>query len=210
MMSFVFCVILFETIYRLRNKLSLGHLRTPQVTVDGKVQSFTPDGIDIWVKAGKKLVIFDNLVLNLDGYERIHPGGKFNLTHNYGRDISKFFFGGYSLIQAKDKEPMKHSQAALDIVKTLVVGVIEGQEQVTDRRFQLIKKTKINDVTATFTFKAIASGSSAPEAYSAVLNTDYSARSSRNDDAQKSALVNLKKWYNDPKMIGRHFLVYSA
>ena len=73
-------------------------------------------------------MIFDNLVLNLDGYERIHPGGKFNLTHNYGRDISKFFFGGYSLIQAKHKEPMKHSQAALDIVKTLVVGVIEGQE----------------------------------------------------------------------------------
>ena len=57
-----------------------------------------PSDVDECVKEGKQLVIFDNLVLNLNGYERIHPGGKFNLTHNYGRDISKFFFGGYNLV----------------------------------------------------------------------------------------------------------------
>jgi len=35
MMSFILLVILFETIYRLRNRLSLGHIKTPQVSVDG-------------------------------------------------------------------------------------------------------------------------------------------------------------------------------
>ena len=40
-------------------------------------------------------MIFDNLVLDLNGYENIHPGGRFNLQHNIGRDISKFFYGGY-------------------------------------------------------------------------------------------------------------------
>ena len=81
------------------------------------------------MKEGKKLVVFDNLVLNLNGYEKIHPGGKFNLVHNYGRDVSKFFFGGYNLVnnpKAK-KQPHHHSQPALDIVKSLVVGVLENQ-----------------------------------------------------------------------------------
>jgi cytochrome b involved in lipid metabolism len=26
-----------------------------------------------------------------------HPGGKFVIEHNIGRDVSKFFYGGYSL-----------------------------------------------------------------------------------------------------------------
>ena len=77
------------------------------------------------VDSGRPLVIFDNLVLDLNGFERIHPGGKFNLTHNLGRDISKFFFGGYSLVNIPKRTPHHHSQAALDIVKTLVVGVLK-------------------------------------------------------------------------------------
>jgi len=107
MLSFVLLVIIFETIYRCRNKYSLGHIKT--LEVDGKVVSFTPEEIDNQVKAGKQLVIFDNLVLNLDGYYWRHPGGKFNLTHNYGRDISKFFFGGYNLVNVKGKRPTHHS-----------------------------------------------------------------------------------------------------
>ena len=55
------------------------------------------------VAQGHSLVLFDNLVLDLKGYERNHPGGKFNLVHNYGRDISKFFFGGYQLVQTTKK-----------------------------------------------------------------------------------------------------------
>jgi len=66
--------------------------------------------------------------LDLKGYERNHPGGKFNLIHNLGRDISKFFFGGYNLVNVKKghKRPHHHTQPALDIVKTMIVGVIEG------------------------------------------------------------------------------------
>ena len=46
---------------------------------------------------GRKLVILDDLVLDVIKFADEHPGGKFLLTHNTGRDISKFFFGGYSL-----------------------------------------------------------------------------------------------------------------
>ena len=74
------------------------------------------------VAAGKKLVLLDNLVLDLNGFERVHPGGKFNLTHNLGRDISKFFYGGYQLVNEKGKSPHTHSQAALDILPRMVIG----------------------------------------------------------------------------------------
>jgi cytochrome b involved in lipid metabolism len=42
------------------------------------------------------LVILDNLVLDVSDYMMNHPGGKFLLEYNIGRDISKFFYGGYS------------------------------------------------------------------------------------------------------------------
>ena len=46
----------------------------------------------------KKIVVLDNQVLNLKSWESFHPGGKFVLMKNYGRDISKFWYGGYKLV----------------------------------------------------------------------------------------------------------------
>ncbi len=42
------------------------------------------------------LVILDDLVLEVSDYMGYHPSGKFLIEHNIGRDISKFFYGGYS------------------------------------------------------------------------------------------------------------------
>lgn len=48
---------------------------------------------------GKKesFVILDDLVLDVTDYMEEHPGGSFLLEHTIGSDISKFFYGGYSL-----------------------------------------------------------------------------------------------------------------
>jgi hypothetical protein len=54
----------------------------------------------------------------------VHPGGRFFLEKNYGRDISKFYFGGYSMVQGA--RPYTHSAWSLSIIKSMVVGVIEG------------------------------------------------------------------------------------
>ena len=62
------------------------------------VKMYTAQQVDIEVEQGQKLVILDNLILNLNGYERQHPGGKFTLIKNLGRDISKFYYGGYALV----------------------------------------------------------------------------------------------------------------
>ena len=47
------------------------------------------------VKKGRKLVILDDMVLDVAKFLTCHPGGYFVLNHNIGRDISKFFYGGY-------------------------------------------------------------------------------------------------------------------
>jgi cytochrome b involved in lipid metabolism len=44
---------------------------------------------------GKRLWILDDMVLDLTYYMPNHPGGAFLLEQNIGRDISKFFYGGY-------------------------------------------------------------------------------------------------------------------
>ena len=92
---FVVLVIIFEAIYRIRNKYSMGHVETPNIMPGSKTKIYTPSQVENLVKQGSPLVVFDNLVLHLNGFDHIHPGGKFNLRHNLGRDISKFFYGGY-------------------------------------------------------------------------------------------------------------------
>ena len=37
------------------------------------------------------------MVLDLQNYANFHPGGKFALEKNIGRDISKFFYGSYAM-----------------------------------------------------------------------------------------------------------------
>ena len=49
------------------------------------------------VANGDKLVILDDMVLDINKFIPQHPGGKFVLEHTIGRDISKFFYGGYNL-----------------------------------------------------------------------------------------------------------------
>ena len=47
------------------------------------------------IKEGRNLAIIDNLVIDYGEYHMFHPGGRFTLTKTIGRDISKFFYGGY-------------------------------------------------------------------------------------------------------------------
>ena len=76
------------------------------------------------VKEGKKLVILDDMILNVSRFLENHPGGRFSLDHNVGRDISKFFYGGYSLENLKKVQSHAHSNDARRIVNKLIIGRI--------------------------------------------------------------------------------------
>jgi hypothetical protein len=62
-----------------------------------------------------------------------HPGGAFVLSHNVGRDISKFFYGGYALdgnsSNPKDANSRHtHSNVARKIVNDHIVAVLVSTE----------------------------------------------------------------------------------
>ena len=119
------------------------------------VKEYTAQQVDIGVEKGEKLVILDNLILNLNGYERQHPGGKFTLIKNLGRDISKFYYGGYALVQNQGAFGVHaHSEASKRIVKQMIVGWTQGQQYVEDISTTVQVKYSINDATATFVMQS--------------------------------------------------------
>jgi len=97
LLTFVLLVAIFETIYRLRNRYSLRQIKTDE-SQKSKRRNFTAEDLDHAVQSGQKLCMYDNLVIDLADYIDLHPGGKFNLKHNIGRDITKFFNGAYILV----------------------------------------------------------------------------------------------------------------
>ena len=91
------------------------------------MRSYTPQEIEHAVQGGDTLVICDNLVLRTEGYERIHPGGKFTITKNFGRDIAKFYYGNYSLTNGQLTKPYTHSGQANRILQDMIIGIIDDQ-----------------------------------------------------------------------------------
>lgn len=86
--------LLTEIIFRIRKKYSKIELNTKETKQSYKVEEFKSLVFD----EKKKLVILDNKVLDLADYEWLHPGGKFVFKKNIGRDISKYFYGSYKLV----------------------------------------------------------------------------------------------------------------
>ena len=86
------------------------------------------------------MVILDDYVVNIAGFIDEHPGGKFSLEHNIGRDVSKFFYGGYSLEPSTNETDLEniHSSDARKIVNRLIIGKLEGNVQ---RRLMKIKSS---------------------------------------------------------------------
>ena len=90
-----------------------------------ELPTYTPTQIEHAVEGGDSLVICDNLVLRTDGYERIHPGGKFTIVKNFGRDIAKFYYGNYALTNGKLTTPHTHTGQANAILESMIIGIIE-------------------------------------------------------------------------------------
>ena len=88
-------------------------------------------------KGKQKLVILDDLVLDVTEFQSSHPGGKFLLEKTIGHDISKYFHGGYSLEPLSDSKDHKHSNYARTIVNSLIVARYVGK-----RDFACMQSTK--------------------------------------------------------------------
>lgn len=98
---------------------------------------------------GEKLVLLDEIILNVGDYIDNHPGGKQLIEHNIGRDISKFFYGGYSL--GKSSFDYTHSSLAEKIAMNLKIAKLsyESPQTFNARVVQkdLVVQSKIFNIT---------------------------------------------------------------
>jgi cytochrome b involved in lipid metabolism len=69
--------------------------------------------------------VLDDLVLDISSFKLSHPGGKFVLEYNVGRDVSKFFYGGYTLETSSGLKPHTHSNMARYIANSLIIARLE-------------------------------------------------------------------------------------
>lgn len=83
--------ILFEIYYRFNKR------RDTEFIAPKLKKVIDEETFENWVKNGEKLVILDDMVLDIGAFAYHHPGGAFLLEYNVGRDISKFFYGSYAL-----------------------------------------------------------------------------------------------------------------
>ena len=57
----------------------------------------TEEELEKRIAKGEKLMVLDNMIIDVSSFAYTHPGGQFLIEYNLGRDIGKFFYGSYSL-----------------------------------------------------------------------------------------------------------------
>lgn len=89
--SFVFfiSIILIEGLYQKFNRQEMSFVDPHNLV--------TREDFARRIEGGEELVILDDLILDVSAFKSGHPGGRFLIEHNIGRDVSKFFYGGYTL-----------------------------------------------------------------------------------------------------------------
>ena len=132
--------------------------------------SWTPEHFIKVSEANPKriYVILDEWVLDATEFAHEHPGGHFMLNRMNGKDISKYFHGGYNLEPSRDGWNNAHSNYARKIVNSLIVARLEEKREnldlaklyngkLIDDVFCLSKtpeKLTINGKISTFEFKS--------------------------------------------------------
>jgi Cytochrome b5-like Heme/Steroid binding domain len=103
------------------------------------------------IARGDKLVILDDMVLDVINFRWEHPGGQFLIDFHIGHDISKYFYGGYVLEHSTGMKPTNHSNVARSIVNGLIIGKLCKVSHTFEG--QIIHCTDVNSNTKVLTMK---------------------------------------------------------
>lgn len=108
-----------------------------------------------------------------------HPGGKRLISDNIGRDVSKFFYGGYAM--GKNGYPYAHSQEALSLVfrKLAIARLVYKNDGAPKFSANLAARKEIVSNVFTVTF------------------------------GMERRIPGVQSYYSDLDLIGRHYLVWS-
>jgi len=128
-------------------------------------KTMTEEEFEKRVKNGEKLVILDNLVLDIGGFAYAHPGGAHLINYNIGRDISKFIYGSYALCgnsndpkAATDRHT--HSNVARKVANNHAIATLrkdatiwnKGYKGSSSFKIDHERSNQINNFTYTFCF----------------------------------------------------------
>eukprot|EP00347_Sterkiella_histriomuscorum_P018766 403344262 len=162
------------------------------------------------IKKGEQLVLMNHLVLDISRYKFSHPAGAFVIDKNVGRDISKFFDGGYTLENKAGVKPCNHSFQARMIVNSLAIGqllVEEGYKQskiLQENKDQANEDVKIKDIILQI-----------PKNGEKVCNVKISERIRINQNTESfilradSVMPKVQYYYEGTDMIGKHYKLTS-
>ena len=70
------------------------------------------------------------MILDVTLFANSHPGGRFLIEKNSGKDISKFFHGGYNQEPLNGGWNHKHSNYARLIVNSLIVARLKEKREI--------------------------------------------------------------------------------
>lgn len=149
------------------------------------VMSMTRAELDKAVIAGNKYVVLDNLILDVSRFIYMHPGGQFLIQHNIGKDISKFFYGAYSL------------EGNLTGVATLNRHSNYARMIVNDLAFATLQA----DLPVVYELPVSVDHERSP-----VIAKDIKTVCLKTEEVQES----FHSLYEDDRMLGKNFRVQSA
>jgi hypothetical protein len=106
-------------------------------------------------REGARLVILDDLVLDVSGFAQNHPGGRFVIDNLIGQDISKFFHGGYNLEPSNGSPNHVHTSYARKIVNDLVVARLDTASRKNKYPIRSYVSACASDEVKSFQFQRI-------------------------------------------------------
>lgn len=158
---------------------------------------------DAAIASGRKLVILDEMVLDVEKFIDQHPGGRFVLQHNIGRDVSKFFHGGYSLEgnmgRGAPAQGYMHSTFARKIVNDLAIASYAPHMTVSTTICRVREDlcVEVSPNTKTIVFENV-DGATVPNFKSHFPSISYAA---------KHFLI---RSLEGPNAIARHYTICNA
>jgi hypothetical protein len=131
-----------------------------------KLGEISNEEFDRRVAMGEKLVILDALVIDVESFLNHHPGGRFLVDNNVGRDISKFFHGGYSMENVDRVHCYDHTNDARVMCLKLAVGRLRNpyEERKIFKQVGVDRYANANKTTATYKW-----ASNEPNRYNGVV-----------------------------------------
>lgn len=143
-----------------RNPLAL-NISCTKNKVPDKYKKMSHVKVMSLVSKGKKLMFYDELVLDVGHFRLSHPGGSFMISECYGEDVGKYMVGCSSY--GGNILPYAHSLKAFSYLSNLAIGRIKypknymiptSEEPQHLMEFMFVYKQALNDHTFLSYFKS--------------------------------------------------------